>query len=86
MTPDLVNALFEGIGAAFTWMNVRQIFRDKGYAGFYLPSGLFFWSWGMWNLYYYPHLGQWWSFAAGCALVSANAAWLGGMLYFGKKK
>jgi hypothetical protein len=42
----------------------------------YWPTSLFFTSWGVWNLYYYPSLGQWLSFAAGIALCLGNIAWV----------
>ncbi len=85
MSPDLINGLFEILGSAFTWMNVRQVARDKGYAGLFLPSIVFFMSWGAWNLFYYPHLGQWWSFVGGVSLVAANVSWVALMLRYGRK-
>ena len=42
----------------------------------------FFTSWGYWNLYYYPHLDQWWSFAGGVLIVVANTLWIGMMIYY----
>lgn len=86
MTPDIVNALFECAGSAFTWMNVYRVYKDKGYAGIYLPAIMFFFSWGVWNLYFYPHLGQWWSFIAGCSLALANVSWVTVMLVYGRKR
>jgi hypothetical protein len=83
MTGDVVNAAFEMVGSAFTWMNVLRVRRDRGYAGIYLPAILFFFSWGFWNLFYYPSLGQWWSFGAGLSLVCANLAWVVAMVYYG---
>jgi hypothetical protein len=85
VTPDLVNGLFEFVGSIFTWMNVRRVVQDGGYAGVYVPAIVFFMSWGAWNLYYYPSLGQWWSFHGGLSLVIANVAWIGTMARFGKK-
>ena len=86
MTPDFINGIFEFVGSAFTWMNVRQIYRDKGHSGVYVPAIVFFMSWGLWNLYYYPHLDQPWSFHGGLSLVAANIAWVTLLLYYGKKR
>ena len=86
MTPDLINGAFEFAGSMLTWMNVRQVHRDKGHAGVYVPAIAFFMSWGAWNLYYYPHLGQWWSLAGGVSLVAANVAWVLLLFYYGKKQ
>lgn len=85
LSPDLVNGLFEFVGSCFTWMNVRAVWRDKGYAGIHLPAIAFFMSWGAWNLYFYPHLDQWWSFAGGASLVLANVAWVCSMAYWGRR-
>jgi hypothetical protein len=86
MTPDLINGIFEGIGAIFTWANAMRVVRDRGYAGIYLPAVVFFTSWGIWNLAYYPHLGQWFSLAGAYALVAGNACWIAAMLKFGRKQ
>lgn len=43
---------------------------------------IFFWAWGMWNLYYYPSLDQWWSFAGGLWIVFANGVWMCQILYY----
>ncbi len=85
MTPDIINGLFEIIGALLTWMSIKRVIADKGYAGIYAPAVIFFMSWGIWNLFYYPHLGQWWSFAGGCAILVSNASYgiLG--LYYKRK-
>ena len=86
MTPDLINGLFEFAGSVFTWMNVRQVWRDKGHAGIYVPAIVFFTAWGWWNLFYYPSLGQYWSLAGGLSLFSANCVWVYLLRHFGPKK
>lgn len=84
-SPDLVNGLFELVGSYFTWMNVRRVYIDKGYAGIYAPAVAFFWAWGLWNLFYYPHLGQWLSFFGGISINMANLVWLSLMIKYGRK-
>lgn len=86
MSPDQINAVFETAGALLTWMNVRQVWKDRGYAGVYLPAIILFTSWGFWNLWYYRHLSQWWSVAATVVMVSANVSWTALMLKFGRKE
>jgi len=73
--PDFINGLYEGIGSLMVWLNVRTIYRDKQVKGIYLGSMLFFTSWSLWNLYYYPSLHQWLSFSGGISLALANVAW-----------
>lgn len=82
MRPDLVNALYEGIGGLLLWRNVLQLYRDKQVRGVSILTSAFFNSWGFWNLYYYPHLHQWWSFTGGLLIVAANTVWVGQMIYY----
>lgn len=76
MLPDVANASFELIGAILAWVNFRKLQQDGEVKGVYWPVTGFFALWGFWNLYYYPSLGQWFSFWAGIVLVSANTAWV----------
>lgn len=73
---DLVNGSFELLGAILTWRNAAQLHRDREIRGVYWPTSAFFSAWGLWNLAYYPLLGQWFSFAGGVLLVSGNLAWV----------
>jgi len=73
---DYLNGLFELVGAYFIWMNVVYLYKDKNIAGIYWPSWAFFAAWGLWNLYYYPSLDQWFSFSMGILLVSGNVTWV----------
>lgn len=86
MTPDLVNGAFELGGSILIWMNVRQLVKDGGYAGVFVPAVAFFAAWGLWNLFYYPSLGQWASFAGGVSIVIANSVWVALMLHYGKMR
>lgn len=79
---DLINALYE-LGAGFAvLLHCRQLYKDKVVRGASWVATAFFFSWGIWNLYYYPHLNQWLSFFGGLAIASANFVWLGMMLYY----
>jgi hypothetical protein len=76
VSPDLFNGLFEFFGSVMIWRNVAALMRDKMLRGVHWGATAFFTSWGIWNLYYYPSLGQWWSFAGGLSIMTANLAWL----------
>lgn len=76
MTPDLINGLFELVGGVLLALNVRRLWIDREIAGISPWPVAFFTSWGVWNLFFYPALGCWWSFAGGLLLVAANTAWL----------
>ena len=74
--PDIINGCIELIGACFTWRNFVQLRRDRHLVGVYWPTTAFFAAWGLWNLIYYPALGQWFSFAGGVLLVAGNVGWV----------
>ncbi len=72
---DLINGLFELGGAVVSWINVYKLYKDKVISGVYWPMWIFFSSWGLWNLIYYPSVGHYISFYAGIVLVSGNITW-----------
>lgn len=73
------------MGAAFTLLSVRQLWRDRRIAGVHWAPTVYFFAWGCWNLFYYPSLGQWFSFAGGVAILIANALWLGSLVWFTRR-
>jgi uncharacterized membrane protein YfcA len=75
--PDLINGLYESLGAFFILNHIRALWKSKQAHGISLLSVVFFTTWGFWNLFYYPHLNQWWSFAGGVAIVLMNLGWIG---------
>jgi hypothetical protein len=82
--PDLINGGFESLGGVFITNHTITVFKDKGYAGLSLISTSFFTLWGIWNLFYYPHLQQYISFYGGVFIVIANLIWILVCVYFGK--
>ena len=76
-TFDLINGSFEAVAALFTLNHCRVLLRDRAVAGVSIASMAFFTLWGVWNLWFYPHLGQTWSFAGGVLLTYSTAAWFG---------
>jgi hypothetical protein len=56
--------------------------KDKQVKGYSLWTPIFFTSWGAWNLFYYPHLGQTLSFAAGILVLCVNAVYLGLLIHY----
>ena len=76
MLSDLINASFEGLAAAVSFLNIRQILKDKAVRGVSGWPVAFFTVWGLWNLYYYPSLGQYFSAVAAAGMVSINVWWL----------
>ncbi len=85
IVPDMVNGLFEFCGGLLVWWNVSALYRDKQVAGVRIIPTAFFSAWGLWNLYFYPYLGQWWSFSGGINIVVATVTWVGQMVYYRKR-
>jgi hypothetical protein len=82
MPGDLLNGTFEVVGAWVCWLNVRQLWRDKRLSGVKWEVQGFFVAWGCWNLWYYPSLGQWWSFVGGLLMVVMNGIWVGMAVWY----
>lgn len=80
--PDLINGTYEAIGGAFIALSIRKLHREKLVKGVSWIHVGFFASWGYWNLFYYPHLGQWLSFVGGVGIVTTNTIWLAQMIYY----
>lgn len=76
MNADITNALFELVGAFFTWKNFLVLKKERKLQGVYAPTTAFFTSWGIWNAFYYPTLNQWYSFWGAILLCSGNIAWV----------
>jgi hypothetical protein len=78
--------MFEGLGGFVVLLNVQRILLDKIVRGVDWKVMGFFTAWGLWNLFYYPHLGQWLSFAAGVWIAVTNLAYLTLMVHYIRKE
>lgn len=83
---DTINGAFELSGGLANYLNVRQLYKDKKVRGIHWSTYAFFTTWGIWNLWYYPSLNQWMSFAGGCSIVLMNMTWLSLALYYIKQE
>ena len=83
---DLTNAVFELGGGLLIFLNCLKLYKDKEVKGISIGVVGFFTLWGCWNLYYYPFLNQWLSFAGGLLIVIANTLWVSMALYYGRRK
>lgn len=84
MSPDMINGMIEFFGCLMALNNCRVLWQAKAVAGVSILSTTFFNVWGVWNLYYYPSLDQWWSFSGGVALVTANTLYIILLIKFSK--
>lgn len=79
---DYINGTYELLGGFFLLYNCLVLYRQKQVRGISVLATVFFTSWGIWNLYYYPSLNQWVSFTGGCLIVIANTIWVSMMIYY----
>jgi len=83
---DALNGSLELLGGLFIAFSIARILRDKEVRGISWIHVGFFTIWGLWNLFYYPHLGQTWSFIGGIGVFVANSIYLALLIYFSRNK
>lgn len=84
ITADLINGLFELGASLFIANNCRILYKDKMVRGVSIISTMFFTTWGFWNAFYYPYIGQKWSFYFGLMVCLVNVVWVSMMIYYAK--
>jgi hypothetical protein len=82
----MLNGAFEFVGGLFILRSVLKLLADKRVAGIAWEMIAFFTLWGVWNLYYYPVLDQWFSFAGGVFIVLVNTIYVGLLLFYGGER
>lgn len=73
---DRINGAFEAYGAWGAWANFARLRRDKEVKGIVWQFVLGYQLWGVWNIWYYYGLEQWFSWDAGIVLCAGNTAWV----------
>jgi len=79
---DGINGTFQLLGGVFILLHCYRLFCQKKVRGVSLIATIFFASWGIWSLYYYPFLGQWCSFIGGVGIVLAETLYVGMLIYY----
>jgi len=83
--PDLINGTLEFVCSIMLWLDVRAVWRARGAAGVSIGARVFFWFWSVWNLWWYPHLGQYISAAGAVAVMLPQTLWLFLLVSFHKR-
>ena len=81
---DVVNGLFETLAGLFILLSIRRVWRDKKVRGVSVLHVAFFWLWGLWNVYFYPSLDQWWSTLGGVLVLTSNTVWVALLAYYSR--
>lgn len=74
---DVVNAAFECLGGFAVLLSIVKTLKDKQVRGVHWGTVVFFTTWGYWNLYYYPSLGQTISGYGALGVALMNTMWIG---------
>ena len=82
---DGLNGAFEVLGGFFILPSIFRLWRDKSVKGVSVIHIFYFSAWGYWNLYYYPHLNQWFSVTGAALLALINSFWALQMIYYIRK-
>ena len=84
--PDALNSLFEYSGAVVIIGNCLKLIKQKEFKGSSIWGIVFNISCGGWNLFYYFHLNQYFSWVAGLSIFIAHCWWIYLILYYRYKE
>lgn len=76
MIADGVNATFELSGGFAIWLSIKKLWLSRRTDGVHYGHVAFFTAWGVWNLIYYPSLGQTLSTIGGVGVLVTNMIYL----------
>lgn len=79
---DMMMGLIQVTSAGFLGVSVLQLFRKKYVSGVSAVTVSFWVAWGLWDLYYFPSLHQWWAFGGGVVVTMMNALYVSLILLY----
>ena len=82
LQPDHITAIFQALAAIFLLLSVLELHEKKIVRGVHRLTVLFFTMMGCWNVFYFWHLDQHWSSAAGGLVALVNIIWLVQIIYY----
>lgn len=74
--PDVINGLFLFVGALVICLSIKKLYIQGQVRGIDWRHPAFFNFWGMYQLFFYANLEQWFSFAAAITTVLAGTTYL----------
>ncbi len=74
---DITMGLIQVISAGFLSKSVWMLYQAKIVRGVSAVTVAFWVAWGLWDLYYFPSLNQWWAFSGGVIVTLMNALYVG---------
>jgi len=82
MSLDLINGLFEFGGALVILKSCYLCFKEKMVHGVSVLATSWFLAWSIYNLFFYPSLGQNFSFIAACLVVFSQTLYVWLLVYY----
>jgi uncharacterized membrane protein YfcA len=82
---DKINGIFELAAAFFVYLHIRKLKEDRAVKGLSIISVVFFSSWSVFNLAFYPINSLLWSFWAGIPVFLANIYYVYLLIKYNKK-
>ena len=79
---DLMNGFFESFGGVMILNHCRTIYRDKMVRGVSVVSTVFFFLWGIFNVFFYKQLNQPFSWYAGIFMMCCNFIYVYLLVYY----
>jgi predicted double-glycine peptidase len=72
---DITNSAFEFFGLFIIIYNCIVLYKDKEIKGISILSGIYFFIWSTWNLFYYLSINHLFSLIIGILISIANITW-----------
>ena len=82
MNLDIINSGLVFIAGAFILISVKKLYKDKIVKGVSWAHVGFFTLYGLWHIYFFSSLEQWWSVVGGTCTTIANTIWLAQLVYY----
>jgi len=82
MNEDIIQAAFNIGGCIAISSSIWKLYHQKIVRGIHWPMMIFFMSWSSYNIYFYGHLVQNYSFYAGFTILTAEIIYLYLLLYY----
>jgi hypothetical protein len=76
LTNDMINGALEFGGSLFLFRNCWMLYEDKVVKGVSPWATFYFFSWAVWNLFFYPSLNQYWSWIGGMCIGLSQFVWI----------
>lgn len=84
--PDVINGLFLFVGALVICLSIKKLYIQGQVRGIDWRHPAFFNFWGIYQLFFYENLEQWFSLGAAITTVLAGSVYLCMILYWTYKE